>query len=146
MTNDVPVTEQRTDGRLTWQVWAGPANPVITENHPGEDILMTRVTITGPGVNEGWGFGGRPLYTGKTIDCLNSRCEDGTEFILARFEPTLPAIHLETTRRTITVDVRKLPTHFGLKFWAQPIDRGEEFVTAYGNQSEYRPLGWTPVH
>ncbi|MFF0490024.1 hypothetical protein ACFYTQ_13490 [Nocardia sp. NPDC004068] len=139
-----PVTDRRTDGRLTWWVEAGPAEEIMAALHPGRDVLMTDIQIAGPGVNEGWGFGGPPLEDGKRVEFMYGRAQDGTEFVIARFDPTLPALHLETTRRVITVDARRLPVHFGLKFWAQPIPADEEFVTAYGDPSESPPLGWAP--
>ncbi|MFF0494223.1 hypothetical protein ACFYTQ_34835 [Nocardia sp. NPDC004068] len=106
---------------------------------------MTSIRVEGRGVRSGWGFGGPPLEPGKRVRFNYNRVDgEGTEFVIARFDPTLPALHLETTRRVITVDARPLPVPFGLKFWAQPIPADEEFVTAYGDASESPPLGWTP--
>jgi len=73
------------------------------------------------------------------VQWQSSRLEDDkTEFMAVRFLARLAAVHIETTRRVFVVDTRKLPEHFGLKFWAQPMERNEEFVAAYAD-SRQRP-------
>ncbi|MFB8003647.1 hypothetical protein [Nocardia sp. NPDC056000] len=133
MQERIPVTDRKRDHSRTWQLWAGPAPAPLAEAHPHDDILMTGIDVTGSdGHAEGWAWGG-PLPTeSDPVQGGGSHTEDGrTEFVTLRFLDRLPTVHIETTRRTFTVDARAFPSHFGLKFWAQPMESGEEFVAAY---------------
>ncbi|WP_109522612.1 MULTISPECIES: hypothetical protein [Nocardia] len=139
----VPVSDTDTDGTLRWQIWASDGPTGIGNQIAGAETLMTRVRITGPGVEDTWGFGGPKLYPGERIHYAHSRCDGLPEFVLAQFDPTLEALHIQTTRRLVDIPTTELPVAFGLKFFTMPLRLDEELLSVTDDHGRDRVPGTT---
>ncbi|WP_159080762.1 hypothetical protein [Nocardia suismassiliense] len=141
--DDIPVSQVYTDGSLSWHITANDAPVAVGNQLPGVETLNTTLHISGPGVEHAWGWAGPKLYPGTRVHHGYSECDGLPMFVLVQFDPTLKAVHVETTRRTITVAAAGLPVHFGLKFTALPLTAEEELISVYGDEDTGQP-GWNP--
>lgn len=141
--DDIAVSEVYSDGSLSWHITANDAPTPIGNQFPELETLNTTLHITGPGVEHSWGWAGPKLYPGNRVHHGYSECDGLPVFVLVQFDPALAAVHVETTRRTITVPAAALPVHYGLKFTALPLRVEEELISVYGDEDARQP-GWNP--
>lgn len=112
---------------------------------PDVECLLTTVEVEADGVRGGGGMGGPKLYPGERVHYGWGQSDGLPRFVYARFDPALSAVHIETTRRTVTVPTDGLREAFGLKYVARPLRADEDLISVYGDESERKLPEWWPV-
>ncbi|MFJ9370457.1 hypothetical protein ACIRRA_39380 [Nocardia sp. NPDC101769] len=127
-----PVTPIGSQGEFTWRVWCDARRPPEADlmGWPeGADFLTTFIEVTnGAGKLHSGGIGGIREPGEQLRYCTGGR--DGfPKFVTVRVAEDRPGILIETSERRIEVPAVELgDPHFGMRFFAMPLEDGEDLV------------------
>lgn len=147
-----PVTPAQTYGEYTWQMFADIERPsfadVVPKPWPVDadylNVFIEAVDRAGHSMGNGT-YGLReesePLYYS-----LSSK-EGFPRFAEVRFIEDLAGVTVETDRRTIAIEAADIEPHYGMRFWAMPLEDGENLVavTSRGIRLEHVDTSGIPA-
>jgi|GEM_PF-3957523 len=97
----------------------------------GDFLASFLEVVDGEGRLDSSGIGGM-REPGERVRYWASMRTGFPTFVGVRFADGLPRIVLETTRRSVEVDAASTESHYGMRFYAMPLDEGEDLVAING--------------
>ncbi|WP_067680813.1 hypothetical protein [Nocardia miyunensis] len=125
-----PVTAERYESGYAWRVWCDPNNPdwtyIEARNEAGRVVAG--------------GIGGQ-REPDEGVRFWVSKDDGFPTFVGVRFPAEFPSIEIETTHRALTVEAEQTQDHFGMRYYAMPLEDDEELfaVTGGGERERYIP-------
>lgn len=140
----VPVTPTSSRAGYTWRMWCDTRRPIVAdfaEPEPwpadGEYLSVGLEAAHSDGRHMSTAaFSLRDRDEKKVIPSMSWHT-GFPWFVEVRFAEDLPGIAIETDRRLIAVDAQDLEPHYGLRFFATPLDDGESFLAVIGGGTRY---------
>jgi hypothetical protein len=130
-----PVTALGSRGKYTWRVWCDPRRPPeadVMDWPKDRDYLATFIEAVDDAGRQLTGGIGGIREPGERVRYWTATRDGFLTFVGVRFAEDLPRIVIETTRRIVEVDAASAESYYGMRFYAMPLDEGEDLVAVAG--------------